>query len=49
MNDEEFQELRAHVRQAILTAYDLPKELTDAWAANHPVSAGPVRPDEEPT
>lgn len=34
-------------RAQILAAYDLPTELTDAWAANHAQSAGPVRPDEE--
>ena len=36
-------------REQILSAYDLPTELTDTWTANHPPSAGPVRPDEEPT
>jgi hypothetical protein len=36
------------VQQQVLDAYDLPTELTDAWKAIH-ASAGPVRPDEEPT
>ncbi|MEW2420455.1 hypothetical protein AB0911_07915 [Streptomyces nigra] len=36
-------------REQVLAAYDLPTELTDAWHANHSVSADPVRPDEEPT
>ena len=49
MTEEQFAELRETVRQQILAAYDLPAELTDAWEANHAESAGPVRPDEEPT
>jgi hypothetical protein len=46
---EGFVDVRARVREQVLAAYDLPVELTDAWKAIHEESAGPVRPDEEPT
>ncbi|MEU3527547.1 hypothetical protein AB0E62_27375 [Streptomyces sp. NPDC038707] len=49
MSEEQFAELRETTRQQILAAYGLPTELTDAWQENHAASAGPVRPDEEPT
>ena len=49
MTEEQFEELRETARQAVLAAYDLPTELTNAWKASHAESAGPVRPDEEPT
>lgn len=34
-------------REQVLAAFELPPELTDAWAANHQVP--PVRPGEETT
>lgn len=40
----------ARIREQTLGLYDLPPSLTEAWAAIHAdPSAGPVRPDEEPT
>jgi hypothetical protein len=40
-------DVHARMREQVLAAYDLPTELTDAWAANHRVP--PVRPGEETT
>lgn len=44
---EGFVDVHARIREQVLAAYDLPPDLTEAWEAIH--SAGPVRPDEEPT
>lgn len=49
MTDEQFEELRAQTRQQIWAAYDLPRELTDAWEAIHEGDTDPACSNGEPS